>query len=173
MTATEAAMSPTAAGADTPRPLQAEIGQSRPFSSTAVEAVLGIERTADKLQGAFAAALKPHGVSPTQYNVLRILRGAGEHGLPTLEIGHRMVTREPDVPRLIDRMEKAGLVTRRRCTEDRRVVWCSLSPQGASLMTVLDPIAEGLPVQQMAMLSEEEQRTLVTLLDRVRAGARV
>ncbi|MCU0619639.1 MAG: MarR family transcriptional regulator [Gemmatimonadaceae bacterium] len=163
------ASAPTTEG---PRPLQAEIAQTRPFSSTAVEAVLGIERTADLLQGAFAAALKPHGVSPTQYNVLRILRGAGEHGLPTLEIGHRMVTREPDVPRLIDRMEKAGLVTRRRCTADRRVVWCALSAQGASLMSLLDPIAEGLPVSQMSMLSAEEQRTLVTLLDRVRAGAR-
>jgi DNA-binding MarR family transcriptional regulator len=155
-----------------PRPLHDEIGQRRPFSSVAVEAVLGVERTGDALREQFAAALKPHGVSPTQYNVLRILRGAGPDGLATLEIGHRMVTREPDVPRLIDRMEKAGLVTRRRCTKDRRVVWCTLSEQGAALMHVLDPIAEELPVQQLSALTESEQRTLVTLLDRVRATLR-
>lgn len=153
------------------RPLQEEIGQRRPFTSTAVEAVLGIGRTSDLLSGAFALALKPHGVSPTQYNVLRILRGAGDEGLPTLEIGHRMVTREPDVPRLIDRMEKAGLVERRRCTEDRRVVWCTLSAKGRTLCATLDPIADGLPVRQMAVLTEEEQRTLVALLDRVRGAA--
>lgn len=164
---------PTGPGAAAePRPLQEEIGQRRPFSSVAVEAALGLGRTADLLRDQFAAALKPHGISPTQYNVLRILRGAGPDGLPTLEIGHRMVTREPDVPRLIDRMEKAGLVERRRCTKDRRVVWCTLSDQGASLLGTLDPIAESLPVRQLAALGEDEQKTLVSLLDRVRAGAR-
>lgn len=164
--------SPVPPPAVTPRPLQDEIGQRRPFSSVAVEAVLGVERTGDALREQFAAALKPHGISPTQYNVLRILRGAGPDGLPTLEIGHRMVTREPDVPRLIDRMEKAGLVVRRRCTKDRRVVWCALSEHGAALMHVLDPIAEQLPVRQLAALSEAEQKTLVSLLDRIRATAR-
>lgn len=155
-----------------PGALQEEIGQRRPFASVAVEAVLGIERTGDALREQFAAALKPHGISPTQYNVLRILRGAGGAGLPTLEIGHRMVTREPDVPRLIDRMERAGLVVRRRCTTDRRIVRCTLSEHGATLLRTLDPIAESLPVQQLSTLDESEQRTLVALLDRVRAALR-
>lgn len=155
-----------------PAPLQVEIAQSIPFSSRAVEAVLAMERTADLLMRGFSDVLKPFGLTPTQYNVLRILRGAGAQGLPTLEISHRMVTREPDVPRLIDRMEKAGLVARQRCTSDRRVVWCSLTDAARELMVRVDPIAEGLPVEQMAPLSEEEQDALVTMLERIRASIR-
>src|SRR4028118_2217200 len=88
--------------------LQDEIKQSRPFDSLEQEARLGIERTAALLGHAFGEALKPHGITPTQYNVLRILRGAGEKGLCRNEVRERMVAQVPDATRLLDRMEAAG-----------------------------------------------------------------
>jgi MarR family transcriptional regulator, organic hydroperoxide resistance regulator len=165
-------VTPDALTAAAPAPLQAEISQSIPFPTRAVEAVLALERTADQLIRQFADALKPFGITPTQYNVLRILRGAGKKGLPTLEISQRMVTREPDMPRLIDRMEKAGLVARTRCTDDRRVVWCSLTDPARELMLRVDPMADSQPAEQMSVLSDEEQVALVGMLERVRASIR-
>jgi DNA-binding MarR family transcriptional regulator len=151
-------------------PLQRELRQTVPFSSPAVEAVLGIQRTADAVTRHFSAILKPFGITQTQYNVLRILRGAGDKGLPTLEISQRMVTSDPDVPRLVDRLDKLGWVTRTRCAEDRRVVWCSVTPAGLDMLAQTDALADSVPVEQLAALSPEEQRQLVSLLDRVRAA---
>jgi MarR family transcriptional regulator, organic hydroperoxide resistance regulator len=151
-------------------PLQRELRQTVPFSSPAVEAVLGIQRTAEASTRHFSAILKPFGITQTQYNVLRILRGAGEKGLPTLEISQRMVTSDPDMPRLVDRLDKLGWVTRTRCENDRRVVWCSVTSAGLDMLAKTDALAESAPVEQLAVLTPDEQRLLVSLLDRVRAA---
>jgi DNA-binding MarR family transcriptional regulator len=102
--------------------IQDEIKQRKPFHSLGQEAVISLLRTADVVRAHFEKQLAPYGVTLQQFNVLRILRGAGAGGLPTLEIGARMVERTPGVTRLIDRLERKDLVRRARGTEDRRVV---------------------------------------------------
>src|SRR5919108_1101542 len=104
------------------RRLRMEIHQTKPFASLEEEAFLNLQRTADALLHGLEAALKPAGLSPSQYNVLRILRGAEAEGLACREVGERMVTRDPDITRLLDRLEARGLVMRARDREDRRVI---------------------------------------------------
>src|SRR6185295_1524706 len=108
--------------------LQREIRQTRPFRSRSQEAMLALLRTADQVHRSFARVVEPHGITLQQYNVLRILRGAGDAGLPTLEIGARMIERSPGVTRLIDRLEAKGWVRRERCPHDRRQVLCWITP---------------------------------------------
>lgn len=150
--------------------LQREIKQTRPFHSAAQEAALGILRTADLLQRRIAAVLEPLGVSPQQYNVLRILRGAGERGLPTLEIGQRMIEQSPGVTRLVDRLIAHGWAERGRCTEDRRVVYCRITVAGLDLLAQADAPIIAADELLMGALSEAEQHVLIGLLDRVRGG---
>ena len=149
--------------------LRREIGQSVPFTSPAVEALLTLQRTADDLFGEVAAFLKTHGITITQYNALRIVRGAGAEGISTHEVGARLVKRDPDVPRLLERLAAAGFVERHRCAEDRRVTRCRITPPGVALVERLGPLVDELHARQMGMLSEAEQAQLVQLLDRVRA----
>src|SRR3982750_1704294 len=118
--------------------LRDEIRQTRPFDSLEQEALLAVERTAAVLMHRFADALKPHGITPTQYNVLRILRGAGAAGLFRNEIRDRLVAQVPDVTRLLDRMEDAGLVERERGETDRRLVTTRITRQGLQLLKRLD-----------------------------------
>lgn len=151
--------------------LQQELKQTIPFSSAAQEAVLGVMRTADLLQRRIATILGPFGVSPQQYNVLRILRGAGERGLPTLEIGDRMIEQSPGVTRLVDRLIVHGWAERVRCTNDRRVVYCRITPAGLDLLAKSDDQMVGSDRALMNALSEPEQRQLIELLDQVRGGA--
>src|SRR3990172_9879074 len=105
-----------------PRTLQSELRQRKPFSSLEQEAMLSIARTAAQLEHTTAEALKPHGITPTQYNALRILRGAGAEGLCRNEVRDRLLARVPDATRLLDRLEAMGLVLRAREGEDRRFV---------------------------------------------------
>lgn len=151
--------------------LQQELKQTVPFSSAAQEAVLGVVRTADLLHRRIAALLNPFGVSPQQYNVLRILRGAGERGLPTLEIGERMIEQSPGVTRLVDRLIAHGWAERVRCTNDRRVVYCRITPTGLDLLAQADAPMAGADQELMGGLSEPDQRRLIELLDRVRGGS--
>jgi DNA-binding MarR family transcriptional regulator len=116
------------------RPLQEEIRQQKPFVSLEQEAVLNVLRTADVLQQRLAAALKPFKLSHSQYNVLRILRGAGPKGLACREISERMITRDPDITRLLDRLEARGLLTRTRAQKDRRVVTARITSEGQRLL---------------------------------------
>jgi len=109
--------------------LQQELKQTRPFKSSLEEAFVGLQRTAALLEHALETALKPSGVTATQYNVLRILRGAGPQGLCRHEVGDRMVRRVPDVTRLLDRLEDMGLITRTRGGEDRRFVSTTITPK--------------------------------------------
>ena len=156
---------------DTTSALQIELKQSRPFASYAEEAQLGVLRTAEVLGRGTAELLRPYGLTPTQYNVLRILRGAGPEGLPCAEIGTRMLTHEPDVTRLLDRIQKAGLIMRERAAADRRVVLTRITERGLALLARLDgPVAE-LSRRRLDGLSESDVRSLIRLLDAVRATA--
>jgi DNA-binding MarR family transcriptional regulator len=149
--------------------LRREISQSVPFVSPAVEALLTLQRTSDDLSGESAAFLKAHGITIAQFNALRIVRGAGAKGIATHEVGQRLVKRDPDVPRLLERLVAAGLVDRHRCDEDRRVTLCRITPAGSAMLTELVPQLDELHARQFGMLSEAEQVMLVKLLDRVRA----
>jgi DNA-binding MarR family transcriptional regulator len=144
--------------------LRDELRQRKPFTSLHQEAQLNIGRTEAVLHDAFEQMLKPYGVSATQYNVLRILRGAGAEGLCRNEVRERLLTRMPDVTRLLDRMEHAGLVTRVRSTEDRRLVTTRLTERGRELVDALDaPVAEEHR-RRLGHLSDEQLRTLIELL---------
>src|ERR1700682_5607540 len=110
------------------------------FRSREQQATLGLLRTADALKRSLAQVVEPYGITPQQYNVLRILRGAGEEGLPTLSIGERMIEQTPGVTRLVDRLERKGLVERTPCAKDRRRVFCRMTAKGPELLKELgDP----------------------------------
>ena len=132
-------------------------------------AFLDLLRTTDLLSRGPAQVLRSEDLSATQYNVLRILRGAGRDGLPTLAIGERMVEKTPGVTRLIDRLIKKGFVTRRPCEEDRRRVYCHLTATGLRVVNSLDEsIARGDAIS-VAPLSPAELDRLIGLLDKIRA----
>ena len=150
--------------------LQREIQQTRPFRSLGQEAVLAMFRTSDLMQRRLARVLAPSGVTQQQYNVLRILRGAGPDGLPTLAIGDRMIERTPGVTRLIDRLAAKGWVCRQRAEDDRRRVDCRITDDGLELLASLDEPMDRIDDELLGMLSLDQQRTLVDLLDRIRAG---
>ena len=149
-------------------PLQRELHQSRPFGSRGQESVIAVLRTADLLRRRLSRVSEPHGITFQQYNVLRILRGAGEGGLPTLEIGERMVEQTPGVTRLLNRLEAKGLVDRSRGVSDQRQVICRLTPEGRRLLSRLDPEMEGAAEAGVAMLRPEDETRLLELLTAIR-----
>jgi DNA-binding MarR family transcriptional regulator len=148
--------------------LRADIKQRRPFDSLEQEAHLNIERTAAVLSHAFAEALKGHGITPTQYNVLRILRGAGKDGLCRNEVRDRMVAQVPDVTRLLDRLEDADLIERERSTEDRRQVGTRITAKGLMLLSELDEPVADIHKRQLGHLSATQLKTLAELLSLAR-----
>lgn len=148
--------------------LQQEIRQTLPFRSRSQEAFLSLLRTADVARSRFSDLFEPEGVTFQQYNVLRILRGAGEAGLPTLEIGSRMIERTPGVTRIVDRLEQKGWVRRERNTEDRRQVWCRITPAGLELLARLDAPVDASDAAIFAGMDEAELEALVHALDRLR-----
>ena len=148
--------------------LKSEIKQTRPFRSSSQEAALSLFRTADVLRRRFDRVLEPYGVTQQQYNVLRILRGAGADGLPTLEIGERMVERTPGITRLLDRLEAKGLVERQRAVDDRRRVICCVTRSGLELLSTLDQPMDRADDVSLSPLTEKEQRRLIEMLDRIR-----
>jgi DNA-binding MarR family transcriptional regulator len=148
--------------------LRDDIKQQRPFESLEQEALLNVLRTADALMQEIAAVLKPFKLSHSQYNVLRILRGASPDGLACQELSERMISRDPDITRLLDRLEARGLVTRTRDQKDRRIVTVRITPEGLRLLETLDkPMAEAdrHPLQH---LGEQRLRTLIKLLELAR-----
>ena len=147
-----------------------DLRQSKPFSSLQQEAHLSVVRTASALTDRVEDLLKPYGISSTQYNVLRILRGAGDEGLCRNELRDRMLTRMPDMTRLLDRMEEAGLVTRARERDDRRMVLTRITPRGLELLGELDRPMTELHRGQLASLTDEQLRSLIDLLRVVREG---
>ena len=154
-----------------PNDLLDELRQRRPFTSLAHEAHLSVSRTEAVLQEGLDRVLKPHGVSGAQYNVLRILRGAGDAGLCRHEIRDRLLTRMPDVTRLLDRMERAGWVVRERDADDRRLVSTRLSPRGRELVDALDAPVAAEHDRRLGHLGDERLRSLVDLLALVRRAA--
>jgi DNA-binding MarR family transcriptional regulator len=150
--------------------LQQEIRQTRPFRTPEQECLVGLLRTSDVVRRALARVVAPRGLTLQQYNVLRILRGAGAAGLPTLEITERMIEQAPGVTRLLDRLVRKGLVARDRGTTDRRQVLCRLTPTGDRVLAGIDtPI---LQADQACLggLSSADVARLIRLLDVVRAG---
>jgi DNA-binding MarR family transcriptional regulator len=149
--------------------LQAEIKQKAPFASVEQEVYLNLLRTGDALSQSVETLLRASGLSGTQYNVLRILRGAERAGLTCGETGERMVTHDPDITRLLDRLEKRKLITRSRDARDRRVVTTRITPQGLRLLATLDkPVAE-LHRSLFRHMAQRDLRKLSSLLDKVRA----
>lgn len=152
--------------------IREEIRQRKPFRSPHHEAVVALLRTATVVHDYFESVLAPHGLTLQQMNVLRILRGAGAEGLPTLEIGQRMVERTPGITRLVDRLERKGLVERVRSESDRRVVYCKATEPGIRLLASLDELIDQADRSSVEALSEPELGSLVELLDRIRAWHR-
>ncbi len=151
-----------------PGKLLNEIRQTKPFASLEEEACLNIIKTADVLHQSAAQVLRRFQITETQYNVLRILRGAGNEGLKCNEIAERMVTRDPDITRLLDRLEKQGWIERNRSVTDRRVVTSRISESGLGVLTELD---EPLRLQLEAILGrlgEDRLRLLIELLEEAR-----
>src|SRR5512132_1890385 len=118
--------------------IQKELKQNKPFTSKATEAAVALLRTADLVRRNVATVIEPYDITVQQYNVLRILRGAGEKGLPTLDIAERMIETAPGITRLIDRLEERNLVTRQRCKTDRRQIFCLIAPAGLELLASID-----------------------------------
>jgi DNA-binding MarR family transcriptional regulator len=150
--------------------LRNEIKQTKPFPSFAAEAHLSIERTAAVLGHGFAERLKPFGITSTQYNVLRILRGAGAEGLCRNEVRDRLVSQVPDVTRLLDRLESSGLIERERSMEDRRLVSTRITAAGLALLERLDEPVAQMHREMLGHLSEAQLRTLIDLLSAARDG---
>lgn len=145
--------------------IQAEIQQTKPFSSLEGEALVALQRTADQLQWRLSEMLKPYGLSPTQYNALRILRGAKDEGRACSEIAERMINRDPDITRLVDRLERRGLVARSREDRDRRVITTRITPAGLALLESLDHPVEEFNRRTLGPLGKEQLRTLLRLLE--------
>lgn len=149
--------------------IRAAIQQTRPFRSRRQEAVVGLLLAAESVRWPLQDLLSGHEqLTLQQYNVLRILRGAGPDGLPTLEIGARMIERTPGVTRLLDRMEHKGLVVRERSAEDRRQVICRITDSGTAMLKKLDRPIDALDDEVLAVLSDAEVDDLIRLLNKVR-----
>jgi len=147
-----------------------EIRQTRPFAAPTQEAAVALLRTADLVRRAVASVLEPHGITGQQYNVLRILRGAGAEGLPTLDVAERMIEQTPGITRLIDRLESKNLVIRKRCATDRRQVFCRITDRGSALLARLEEPLRHAEDSALATLSTKQLEQLVTLLDKARTG---
>jgi len=152
-----------------PKTLRDELKMGKPFKSVEEEALLSIARTAAVLEHAGAEALKPFKLTITQYNVLRILRGAGDAGLCRNEVGQRLVTKVPDVTRLLDRMEAAGLIVRQRGGEDRRFVATRITEKGLKLLDKIDRELPAIHGRQLGHVAQKRLRELIALLEEVRA----
>jgi DNA-binding MarR family transcriptional regulator len=162
----------TGASSDDGTGIAAEIGQRRPFHSVKAEVAVSILRTAALLERHFAQVVAESGVTVQQYNVLRILRGAGDEGLPTLVIRDRMIHEAPGITRLLDKLEKAGLARRDRSSPDRRQVFCYITQRGLDVLAKLDEDMRQADETAVGNLTDAEQRQLLKLLEGVRAGQR-
>lgn len=151
--------------------LAARLGKQGPFESPEQEAYLHLLRAHSRLAAPIDRLLKVHAISQPLYNILRILRGhllraAGEphHGVPVLRVAEEMVTREPDITRLVDRLEKAGLAERCRCKADRRIIYVRITARGLDLLDRLAPEIDRLHRAQFARLSPDDLERLNELL---------
>ena len=148
--------------------LKLEIAQERAFASLEEEALLNLLRTSDCLNRAIHLKTRAWGVSSTQYNVLRILRGAQPAGLTCAAIGSRMITAEPDITRLLKRLKALKLIRQQRDSQDRRVVWTQISEAGLLLLRKMDPVIQRLPGELLGRLEQAELAELIRLLELTR-----
>jgi DNA-binding MarR family transcriptional regulator len=148
--------------------LKDEIAQQRPFSSPAEEALLNLMRTADCLQRAMQRSTKAWHITSTQYNVLRILRGAHPGGLACSAIGDRMITAEPDITRLLGRLKALKLIRQQRDKKDRRVVTTFIADAGLALLAEMDPVVSQSPTRMLGHLTDGELQEFVRLLEKAR-----
>ncbi len=157
-----------------PRPtaLQIDLRQTRPFRGVAHEAAVGLLHTASVVERFLARVVEPSGVSLAQYNVLRILRGAGPEGHPTLAIRDRMIAEATGITRLLDKLEAVGLVRRERTLPDRRQVRCFITRAGLRLLRSLDSAVDQADAAAVGGLTASEQRELIALMNKVRAQHR-
>ena len=151
-----------------PGRLQIELQQTKPFAQVEEEAHLNIRRTADVLARLLSDLLTKYDLTDTQYNVLRILRGAGEAGLNCKDIGARLVRRDPDITRLLDRLGKRKLVTRVRSREDRRALIVRIGPGGLDLLGQLDAQIQRFHRETLQSLGCERLHTLIGILEEIR-----
>jgi DNA-binding MarR family transcriptional regulator len=148
--------------------LKLEIAQQSPFTSVEEEALLNLLRTADSLNRAFQLKTRPWGVTSTQYNVLRILRGAEPQGMTCSVIGSRMITVEPDITRLLARLKALKLVRQRRDRQDQRLLWTRISRAGLALLKEMSPMIQRLPTELLGRMSHVELTELIRLLELAR-----
>jgi DNA-binding MarR family transcriptional regulator len=152
--------------------LRAELKQKKPFASVEQEAFLNLQRTADALMRGLEELLKPSGLTQTQYNVLRILRGAKPDGLLCRELSERMVTRDPDITRLLDRLDMRGLISRLRDRKDRRALTVRITAAGEKLVSKLDAPVARFHCRQLSHLGELQLHRLIDLLEGARGLGR-
>ena len=152
--------------------IREEIHQTRPFASLAEEGVVTLVATADRVRSGLSEVVEERGITLQQYNVLRILRGAGERGMPTLEIADRMIEETPGITRLLDRLEAKLLVRRMRCLEDRRQVLCWITPEGLELLARLDEPVREADENALGALEPADIRSFISLLETIRAAHR-
>jgi DNA-binding MarR family transcriptional regulator len=145
-----------------------ELQYANPFRHVEEEVFLNVQRTADALMQELLDVLRPFGISATQYNVLRILRSAGDRGITCKEIAARMITRDPDITRLLDRLERRKLLTRSRAKQDRRFVAIHISPEGLSLLRELDEPIGQKQVDLMRHVNQERLPLAIDLLEQLR-----
>lgn len=148
--------------------LKLEIAQELPFASLEEEAVLNLLRTSDCMNRAFHVKTRDWGVTSTQYNVLRILRGAHPDGLTCAAIGSRMITAESDITRLLKRLKALKLIRQKRDSQDRRVVRTQISETGLALLKEMDPMILSLPIELLGHLERAEVEELIRLLELAR-----
>lgn len=151
--------------------LKSELKQNKPFGSLEVEAYLNIIRTADQLAREQSEVMKASDLSAAQYNILRILRGSSPAALACGEIGERMISRDPDITRLLDRLEARGLVTRVRDGKDRRVVLTKITAKGLSVIDGLEKPMSDVLHRQLQHLGDAKLQTLIELLEEARSAA--
>ena len=151
--------------------LLADLKQNKPYPNLEEEVFINLQFTADALLRALTSLLKQYGISPTQYNVLRILRGVGESGLSCREIGARMITRDPDVTRLLDRLEKRELIVRGREGSDRRVITVRITTAGSLILDQLEQPIHELHQNLLGHVKKKKLEALTELLDVAREKA--
>jgi DNA-binding MarR family transcriptional regulator len=149
-----------------------EIKQGKPFPNLETEAYLNLLKTSDALMRNLEEELRPFGLTSAQYNVLRILRGAGSEGLLCKEVAGRMITRDPDMTRLLDRLEARKLVSRARDRKDRRSVTVRICEEGLRLVSELDAAIADLHRRQLSHLGSGPLKELIGLLERARSFSR-
>lgn len=150
--------------------IQVELQQTKPIQLLEAEAYLNIERTADLLTQGVLDLLRPYELTGTQYNVLRILRGAGDDGLSCKEIGARMLTRDPDITRLLDRLEKRSMVVRCRSQSDRRYLAIRITAEGLRVVSELDEPIEAIHIRTLRGIGSDRLHTLISILEDIREG---